>query len=112
MSRLAFDLPPGLEAGAPPEARGLTRDAVRMMVAHRDGRPLRHSTFALLPAALAGLTVRGRAFLAAGVAVAACAVVLGQRDLLRVAVLLVAVPVLSVLFVARSTSARSSARVS
>ena len=41
----------------------------------------------LLPAALAGLTVRGRAFLAAGVAVAACAVVLGQRDLLRVAVL-------------------------
>ena len=56
----------------------------------------------ILPAALAGLTVRGRAFLAAGVATAACAVVLGQRDLLRVAVLLLAVPVLSVLFVARA----------
>jgi S-adenosylmethionine:tRNA ribosyltransferase-isomerase len=51
--RLSFDLPAELEAGEPPEARGLTRDAVRMMVAHRDGRPLVHSTFALLPAALA-----------------------------------------------------------
>jgi uncharacterized protein (DUF58 family) len=57
---------------------------------------------ALLPSALAGLTLRGRAFLAAGVATAACSVVLGQRDLLRVAVLLLAVPVLSVLFVARA----------
>ena len=34
-ARLAFDLPPELEAAEPPEARGLTRDAVRMMVAHR-----------------------------------------------------------------------------
>jgi uncharacterized protein (DUF58 family) len=43
--------------------------------------------------ALAGLTTRGRSFLAAGAAAAVCAVVLGQRDLLRVAVLLVALPV-------------------
>jgi uncharacterized protein (DUF58 family) len=42
--------------------------------------------------ALAGLTTRGRSFLAAGGAAAVCAVVLGQRDLLRVAVLLVALP--------------------
>jgi len=42
--------------------------------------------------ALQGLTTRGRSFLAAGAAAAVCAVVLGQRDLLRVAVLLVALP--------------------
>jgi S-adenosylmethionine:tRNA ribosyltransferase-isomerase len=47
--RLAFDLPPALEAGEPPEARGLTRDGVRMLVARRGDVPLVHSTFALLP---------------------------------------------------------------
>ncbi|HEX6596370.1 MAG TPA: S-adenosylmethionine:tRNA ribosyltransferase-isomerase, partial [Acidimicrobiales bacterium] len=46
---LDFELPVDLQAHEPPEARGLTRDAVRMMVAHRDGRPLVHSTFTLLP---------------------------------------------------------------
>lgn len=55
-----------------------------------------------LSAALAGLTSRGRGFLAAGAASAACAVLLGQRDLLRVAVLLVALPLASVLLVARA----------
>ncbi|MBA2282897.1 MAG: S-adenosylmethionine:tRNA ribosyltransferase-isomerase [Acidimicrobiia bacterium] len=49
--RLAFDLPSDLEAREPAEARGLTRDAVRMLVARRDGR-LAHSTFALLPSFL------------------------------------------------------------
>jgi S-adenosylmethionine:tRNA ribosyltransferase-isomerase len=51
--RLSFRLPPALEASEPPEARGLTRDAVRMMVAHRSDIRLEHSTFALLPAFLA-----------------------------------------------------------
>jgi S-adenosylmethionine:tRNA ribosyltransferase-isomerase len=46
---LSFALPPELEAGSPPEARGMTRDAVRMMVAHRETGELVHSTFALLP---------------------------------------------------------------
>jgi S-adenosylmethionine:tRNA ribosyltransferase-isomerase len=50
--RLAFELPPELSATEPPEARGLTRDAVRMMVAHRAGLSVAHSTFALLPAFL------------------------------------------------------------
>lgn len=50
--RLAFALPPELEAAAPPEARGLTRDAVRMMVAYRSEGRLIHSTFTLLPAFL------------------------------------------------------------
>lgn len=42
--------------------------------------------------ALAGLTTRGRSFLAAGVAAAICAYVLGQRDLLRVGLLLAVLP--------------------
>jgi S-adenosylmethionine:tRNA ribosyltransferase-isomerase len=50
--RLSFELPPALEASEPPEARGLTRDAVRMMVAHRHDVGLVHSTFARLPAFL------------------------------------------------------------
>src|SRR5690606_23483801 len=42
--------------------------------------------------ALAGLTTRGRSFLAAGVAAAICAYVLGQSDLLRVGLLLSVLP--------------------
>jgi S-adenosylmethionine:tRNA ribosyltransferase-isomerase len=48
-ARLAFELPGELEASEPPEARGLTRDAIRMMVARRATGELTHSTFALLP---------------------------------------------------------------
>lgn len=48
-ARLEFDLPPGLEAAEPPEALGLTRDAVRMMVATRSDSRIEHSTFTLLP---------------------------------------------------------------
>jgi uncharacterized protein (DUF58 family) len=47
---------------------------------------------AWLRPALAGLTTRARSFLAAGAAAAGCALVLGQRDLLRVGILLIAVP--------------------
>lgn len=52
MPRLRFTLPSELEAREPAEARGLTRDAVRMLVAHRSSGELVHSTFALLPAFL------------------------------------------------------------
>ncbi|MFF7264398.1 DUF58 domain-containing protein [Streptomyces sp. NPDC008159] len=45
-----------------------------------------------LRTALAGLTTRGRSFLAAGVAAAICAYVLGQSDLLRVGLLLAILP--------------------
>ncbi|MEU3830959.1 DUF58 domain-containing protein [Streptomyces sp. SID486] len=44
--------------------------------------------------ALAGLTTRGRSFLAAGIAAAVCAFVLGQSDLLRVGLLLAVLPLL------------------
>jgi S-adenosylmethionine:tRNA ribosyltransferase-isomerase len=50
--RPTFELPQSLEAGTPPEARGLTRDAVRMMVAHRHDGSLVHATFSELPAYL------------------------------------------------------------
>jgi S-adenosylmethionine:tRNA ribosyltransferase-isomerase len=41
-----FELPPGQEASEPPEARGLARDGVRLLVA--DGSGVRHSRFAEL----------------------------------------------------------------
>ena len=45
LSSLDFDLPPELEADAPPEARGLERDEVRLMVTYLgDGRVV-HSRF-------------------------------------------------------------------
>ncbi|MFF5424261.1 MULTISPECIES: DUF58 domain-containing protein [unclassified Streptomyces] len=55
-----------------------------------------------LRASFGGLTTRGRSFLAAGVAAAACAYVLGQADLLRVGLLLAVLPVLCVLVLHRT----------
>ncbi len=37
VASLDFDLPPELEAAEPPEARGLARDEVRLMVSYRGG---------------------------------------------------------------------------
>jgi S-adenosylmethionine:tRNA ribosyltransferase-isomerase len=42
---LSFELPPDLEASVPPEARGITRDAVRMLVATRRDRRIAHTYF-------------------------------------------------------------------
>jgi S-adenosylmethionine:tRNA ribosyltransferase-isomerase len=50
---LAFDLPPALEATEPPEARGLARDAVRLMVAEAREDRIAHAVFAELPEFLA-----------------------------------------------------------
>lgn len=52
--------------------------------------------------ALAGLTVRGRAFLAAGITAIVCAVVLGQPALTRVGVLVLALPLVTAVFIGRS----------
>ena len=52
--------------------------------------------------ALAGLTVRGRGFLYAAAAAALCAIILGEDNLLRIAVLLVALPLLAAATVGRS----------
>lgn len=45
MSTLAFQLVPALEAGSPPEARGLHRDEVRLMVASRSSGAIVHTRF-------------------------------------------------------------------
>jgi uncharacterized protein (DUF58 family) len=50
-------------------------------------------------AALRGLTTRGRSFLAAAVAAGISAFVLGERDLLRVAILLAALPLAAAAYV-------------
>ncbi|HKT02455.1 MAG TPA: DUF58 domain-containing protein [Rugosimonospora sp.] len=51
---------------------------------------------------LRGLTTRGKSFLAAAVAVALVAVVLGEKDLLRLAVLLGVLPLLAAWYVGRT----------
>ncbi|WP_350277035.1 DUF58 domain-containing protein [Kribbella sp. HUAS MG21] len=52
--------------------------------------------------ALRGLTTRGRAFVAAGLTASLCALLLGQKDLLRVGILLAALPVVAALIVGRT----------
>ena len=49
ISALDFDLPPNLEAGEPPEARGLARDEVRLMVSYRANDRIVHTRFHDLP---------------------------------------------------------------
>lgn len=63
-----FELPPGLEAAEPPEARGVARDQVRLLAAGQDG--LAHATFAALGSFLSPgdlLVVNTSATLAAAV---------------------------------------------
>jgi uncharacterized protein (DUF58 family) len=52
--------------------------------------------------ALGGLTVRGRAFLAAGVTAIVCAVGMGQQQLTRVGVLVAVLPLLAAVLIGRS----------
>ena len=47
--RLQFELPEDLEASEPPEARGLRRDEVRLLVAWRGRQELEHAAFRDLP---------------------------------------------------------------
>jgi S-adenosylmethionine:tRNA ribosyltransferase-isomerase len=49
VSALAFELPPRLEAHEPPEARGIDRDGVALMVATRHDGRLVHARFRDLP---------------------------------------------------------------
>ncbi len=59
---------------------------------------------------LHGLTTRGRSFVAAGGAAVVCAVLFGQRDLLRVGVLVLVLPLLCAVVVARTRFRLSSSR--
>lgn len=49
MDMLDFALPPDLEASEPPEARGLTRDGVNLMVSYRSDNRIIHTRFHDLP---------------------------------------------------------------
>ena len=72
MSALAFSLPERLEAGSPPEARGVPRDGVRLMAAARHDGRIAHARFRDLPAFLAPgdlLVVNTSATLAAAIRV-------------------------------------------
>jgi uncharacterized protein (DUF58 family) len=60
--------------------------------------------------ALRGLTTRGRSFLAAAAAALIASLILGERDLLRVAVLLAALPLLSAAYVGRTRYRLSCSR--
>ncbi|MGI5202758.1 DUF58 domain-containing protein [Spirillospora sp. CA-108201] len=60
--------------------------------------------------ALAGLTTRGRSFVAAGATAIVCAVALGERDLLRAGVLVLALPLLCTIAVARTRYRLACAR--
>jgi S-adenosylmethionine:tRNA ribosyltransferase-isomerase len=53
VSSLAFELPERLEAHEPPEARGLRRDQVRLLVARRGSGAVVHARFDELPSFLA-----------------------------------------------------------
>jgi S-adenosylmethionine:tRNA ribosyltransferase-isomerase len=53
VSALAFELPPTLEATAPPEERGVARDGVRLLVADAAADAVFHARFHELPDALA-----------------------------------------------------------
>ena len=49
LESLEFELPPELEASEPPEARGLARDEVRLMVTYRADDRIVHTRFSDLP---------------------------------------------------------------
>lgn len=49
LERLDFVLPAELQASEPPEARGLTRDAVRMLVSSVAAGTIEHASFWMLP---------------------------------------------------------------
>jgi len=69
-----FELPPALEAAEPPEARGLRRDEVRLLVSDLEADSIEHARFADLPRWLASgdlLVVNTSGTLSAAIAAAA-----------------------------------------
>jgi uncharacterized protein (DUF58 family) len=62
-------------------------------------------------AALAGLTTRGRCFLAAGIALTVCGLALAEQDLLRVGVFVAALPLIAAIVVTRTRYRVSCTRI-
>ncbi|MFD6418647.1 DUF58 domain-containing protein [Streptomyces sp. NPDC060194] len=84
-------VPPPAAGGPPPYAPAAAPDPRTGTPGHA---PPGEEDQGGLWSALGGLTTRGRSFLAAGIAAAICAYVLGQGDLLRVGLLLAVLPLL------------------
>ncbi|MQA75669.1 MAG: S-adenosylmethionine:tRNA ribosyltransferase-isomerase, partial [Solirubrobacterales bacterium] len=71
MTAPVFEVPVRLEATEPPEARGLARDEVRLMVATRAEAEIEHAVFRDLPAFLSAgdlLVVNASATMPAAIA--------------------------------------------
>jgi uncharacterized protein (DUF58 family) len=60
--------------------------------------------------AMHGFTLRGRSFLAAGLTAVLCGIVLGEHDLVRIGALVVLLPVVAALWIARSGNRLGLAR--
>jgi len=60
--------------------------------------------------ALRGFTLRGRSFIAAGLTAMLCGIVLGERDLVRIGVLVTLLPLVAALWIARSGNRLGLAR--
>jgi len=60
--------------------------------------------------ALSALTTRGRAFVAAGLTCMACSLLLGQKDLLRIGILVLLLPMITVVLISRARYRLSCAR--
>lgn len=86
---------PGAGPGAPPSAPPAAAPP-RRPAAGPAGATRPQQAGGGFRTALGGLTTRGRSFVAAGVAAAVCAYVLGQSDLLRVGLLLAILPLVCV----------------
>ena len=63
-----------------------------------------------LAEAMRGFTLRGRSFIAAGLTAMLCGIVLGERDLVRIGVLVATLPVVAALWIARSGNRLGLAR--
>jgi uncharacterized protein (DUF58 family) len=74
-----------------------------------DDRPPRRLTGGIR-GAFGSLTMRGRSLLAAGVTVGVAGLILSERDLVRVAVLLIAIPCVAIAFAARTRFRLTCAR--
>jgi hypothetical protein len=64
--------------------------------------PSRSNARSALNEAFHGLTLRGRSFIAAGLTATLCGIVLGERDLVRIGALIVLLPVVAALWIARA----------
>src|SRR5690349_2149341 len=72
--------------------------------------PPRTSPGPALREALHSFTLRGRSFVAAGLTAIVCGIVLGERDLVRIGALVVLLPVVAALWIARSGNRLGLAR--